>query len=99
MLLARAALRRRRSNMAAMTKMLMTVQPPIVPPITAPRLGFEGPDTGLRIGESEGVARTVTVAVRYSSFGIELASCPGDRIAVLVKASFAQPCWVMVVLL
>ena len=79
--------------------MLITVQPPIVPPMIAPRLGFEGPETGVSIGESEGVARTVTVAVRYSCGGMELSSCPGDLIAVLVKASFAQPCWVMMVLL
>jgi hypothetical protein len=85
--------------MAATTKTLIIVQPPIVPPMMAPRLGLKGSDTGVRIGVSEGVARTVTVAVRYSSFGTELANCPGNRIAVLVKASFAQPCWVMVVLL
>jgi hypothetical protein len=99
MLMLPAALRRLRSMMMARTMMLTIIQPPIVPPIIAPRLGSEGPDTGVSIGASEGVARTVTVAVRYSSFGIELVSCPGDLIAVLVKAAFAQPCWVMMVLL
>lgn len=48
----------------------MTVQPPIVPPTMAPRLGFEEAGDGVRVGVADGVASTVIV--RYNSGGIEL---------------------------
>jgi hypothetical protein len=92
MLLFIAALRRLRSKKMARTTRLMTVQAPIVPPMIAPRFGFEGPETGVRVGESDGVASTVTVAVRYNSGAIELAIWPGDLMAVLVNPLGAQPC-------
>lgn len=57
----RAFLRRRCKRKATMAMMLRTLQPPIVPPTIAPRFVFAGSVLGVRVGELDGEASTVTV--------------------------------------